>query len=387
MGFSEQFDAITIEQLRRAGGLKWTAFPDRIGSFVAEMDFGTAPAVTRALESAVGRGLFGYLPRWLLDTMTAACAGWQRDAYGWDVPAERIRPLADVLAGFTAAVEHFSAPGSKIILPTPAYMPFLKVPATLSREIIELPMLPSAEGWAFDYDGLDRAFAAGGGLLVMCNPHNPIGKVYTADEMVRISAVVEQHGGRVFADEIHAPLVYPGARHVPYASVSPATAGHTVTATSASKAWNLPGLKTAQLILSNDADARHWAEVGTFAEHGASTLGVAANAAAFADGGPWLQEVINYLDGNRGYLAEALSEVPGIGYTAPSGTYLAWLDCRALDLEQPPAEFFAERAGVTLTDGAECGQAGRGFVRLNFGTPRPVLAQTLDRMLEALTAR
>ncbi|GGM70653.1 aminotransferase [Thermopolyspora flexuosa] len=383
-----RFDAITIEELRARGGIKWSRYPGKIGAFIAEMDFDVAPPITRALHEGVDEGAFGYLPPPLVDDMARACAEWYRTRYGWDVPAARIRPMADVIAAFTATIRFFTRPGSPIILPTPAYMPFLTEPAALGREVIQVPMRDTPEGPRYDLDALDRAFAAGGHLLVLCNPHNPIGRVLTRDEMLEISEVVARHDGRVFADEIHAPLVYPGHRHVPYASLSEVTAAHTITATSASKAWNLPGLKCAQMIFSNEADLETWFQVSGYTEYGTSNLGLVANTAAYAAGGPWLDEVIGYLDGNRRHLAELLAEhLPQVRYTPPEGTYLAWLDCRELDLDGSPADFFADRADVVLTDGAACGEAGVGFVRFNFATPRPIMRLAVERMAKALSER
>jgi cystathionine beta-lyase len=293
-----------------------------------------------------------------------------------------------VVAGLEAAIQHFCAPGAPVILPTPAYMPFLVVPPTLGRGVIEVPMRSEGGRQVYDLDALQAAYDAGGSLLVLCNPHNPIGRVLESAEMEAVAEVVERNGGRVFSDEIHAPLVYDGHQHVPYASLSAVTAAHTVTAVSASKAWNLPGTKCAQLVLSNEADALTWERVGHRFEHGASNLGVAANIAAYEEGGPWLGEVLSHLDGSRRLLGELLTDqVPQIGYVAPEGTYLAWLDCRALDLGDHPAEFFLERAGVALTDGPLCGAVGAGFARYTFATPRPVMEETVSRMASALRGR
>ena len=263
-----------------------------------------------------------------------------------------------------------------------------------------------------DIDGIDAAFKRGGHLLVLCNPCNPVGRVYSRDELLAVAEVVEANGGRVFADEIHAPLIYPGQAHIPYASLSPATAAHAVTGIAASKGWNLPGLKCAQLLLSNDADAAVWAERGFTFEHGASTPGAWATIAAYRDGRPWLDDVVRYLDRNRALLAALLAEhLPQVGFLPPEGTYLAWLDCRALDAgtldggrdggtltagavtrESGPARQRASQArrtsssrrrGVMLTDGAACGEGGGGHVRLNFATPRPVLAEIVRRMAAA----
>ncbi|WP_299038426.1 MalY/PatB family protein [uncultured Pseudokineococcus sp.] len=383
-----RIDDLTLEELRARGGLKWSLFPDAIGAFVAETDYGTAPAVTRALHEAVDAQVLGYLPGALSEAMSAACARWTSERYGWDVAPERVRPLGDVIAGLQAAVEHFSRPGSAVVVPTPAYMPFLTVPRAMGREQVELPMARDGDRWVYDLDALDAVLAAGAGLLVLCNPHNPVGRVLERAEMAEITEVVERHGARVFSDEIHAPLVFPGHQHVPYASTSDAAARHTVTATSASKAWGLPGLKCAQLLLSSDADARHWAEVGSFLEHGASTLGVVASTAAYDEGGPWLEEVLAHLAGTRALLVDLVAEhLPGVEHVPPEGTYLALLDCRALELEPTPAAFFRERAGVALTDGAACGRAAEGFVRLTTAMPRPLLERAVRQMGEALRRR
>jgi cystathionine beta-lyase len=379
------FDALSEDSLRSAGSLKWTRYGPAIGAFVAEMDFGTAPAVTAALHDAVERARFGYLTTEAAADMARACADWQLRRYGWAVPPERITPLADVVAGLQATIERFTPPGSPVVLPTPAYMPFLAVPGALGRELVQVPMVDRDGRMTYDLDGIARAFAGGARLLVHVNPHNPLGRVFTAGEQLALADVVDDAGARVFSDEIHAPLVHAGAVHRPYASLSKATARHTVTATSASKAWNLPGLKAAQLILSNDEDAAHWERVGYQYTHGASTLGVLANTAAYDAGEQWLDGVLDYLAGNRRLLGELLADrLPGVRWTPPEGTYLAWLDCRELGLPTSAGEFFLERAGGALIDGPECGAPGAGHVRLNFATPRPVLTAIVDRMADAV---
>jgi cysteine-S-conjugate beta-lyase len=406
--FAEIADQTSIEELRARGSVKWTkGGPDVIGAFVAEMDFGAAPPIQAALADVVRRADFGYLSERAAAEMASACARWQEERYGWAVDPARVRPLPDVIKGLEAAITVFSEPGSPVILPTPAYMPFLTVPEFLGREIIQVPMATdSAAGNSpagnspgekrgravFDLDGIAAAFKRGGQLVILCNPSNPLGRVYGADELAALAAVVEANNGRVFADEIHAPLIYPGAAHVPYASISEQAAAHAVTATAASKGWNLPGLKCAQLILSNDADAATWAEGAFMFEHGASTPGVWATTAAYCDGGPWLADVLGYLDGNRQLLADLLAEqLPEVRYQAPEGTYLGWLDCRDLltarGIEDSAAEFFLAKAQVLLTDGAACGDAGKGHVRLNFATPRPILAEIVRRLCDAVASR
>ena len=392
--FAEIADQITTDDLRACGSVKWsTGGPDVIGAFVAEMDFGAAPPIEAALLEVISRADFGYLSERASTEMASACAQWQEDRYGWAVDPARVRPLPDVIKGLEAAITVFSEPGSPVILPTPAYMPFLFVPERLGREIIQVPMTMEDGRFVLDLDGIDAAFRRGGQLVILCNPCNPMGRVYTAGELAALAAVVEARNGRVFADEIHAPLVYAGGIHVPYASVSEQAAGHSVTATAASKGWNLPGLKCAQLILSNDRDAETWAKEGFMFEHGASTPGVWATAAAYRHGGPWLDDVLAYLDGSRQLLAGLLAEqLPDVRYQPPEGTYLGWLDCRDLfpagaGAETSPAEFFLAKAQVRLTDGAACGDAGNGHVRLNFATPRPILAEIVRRLASAVATR
>ncbi|HEY8472112.1 MAG TPA: aminotransferase class I/II-fold pyridoxal phosphate-dependent enzyme [Natronosporangium sp.] len=376
------FDDLTPADLRRRGSLKWTKFGgDTIGAFVAEMDFGTAPPIVAALHRAIDTISFGYLPPQLQQQLAQACAGWLRRRYGWAVGPEQIYPVTDVLTAFELVMLHYSRPGSPIILPTPAYMPLLRVPPMHGRRVIQVPMRHEDGRYRLDLAGIDRAFRAGGDLLVLCNPVNPVGRVYTAAELAEVTEVVERHGGVVFADEVHAPLVYPGHQHIPYASTSPAAAAHTITATAASKAWDLPGLKCAQVILSNPAHEECWLRVAVEDPAAPSNLGVVAAIAAYESGEPWLDQVLGYLDGNRRAVADLLAEhAPAIGYTPPEGTYLAWLDCRKLELSGPLGELVRERAGVAVVDGAECGEAGRGFLRLNFATPRPVLREAITRL-------
>ena len=376
-----EWDAITPEQLHAAGSMKWSLFPGTIGAWVAESDLGTAPAVTTALHAAVDAGRFGYLPRPVAAEMGRATAEWMLDRYGWDVDAARVQALPDVIAGLVVAMDHFSRAGSAVIVPTPAYMPFLTVPAMRGRTAIEVPMASSGWRAVLDLEAIERELIAGAGLVVLCNPLNPGGRVFELAELQALSEVVERHGARVFADEVHAPIIFGDARHVPYATVSPAASAHSITVTSASKAWNLPGLKAAQLILTNDADTERWAGLGPMASHGASILGVIANTVAYREGRDWLDATIAYYDANRRLLAELLAErLPEVGYTPPEGTYIAWLDVSRLGLGDEPAVTLQKRAKLSVTDGRACGAVGVGHVRMILATPRPILEHIVERL-------
>jgi len=384
----QDLDAITEVDLRQAGSMKWTMFPDMIGAFVAEMDFGVAPAVKDAVNGALESGLTGYLPSHLADDLAQATAAWYANSYGWDVPADRVHHVPDVIAAFEFAIEQFTRPGAAVIVPTPAYMPFLMVPQMHDRRVIEVPSIEVDGRWQIDHDAVTAAFADGGELFVLCNPHNPLGTVSTREELELVADTVAAAGGRVFSDEIHAPLVYSPAQHIPYASISETAAGHTITAASASKAWNLAGLKCAQIILSNDEDALLWESAGGWVGHGTSTLGAVANVGAYTGGGDWLREVVDYLDGNRRLLSELVAELlPDVRMTMPEGTYIAMLDFRATGLTGDLGTWFRDNAGVAMTDGAACGLAAVGFTRFVFALPRPLMAEAIRRIATALAER
>lgn len=388
MSIAEQYDALTVEWLQNRASTKWSMFPGTIGAFVAEMDFTTAPEVSKSMKDAIDIGQTGYLPPGIAQGLREAVAAWY-DRQGWKIDPAHVSPIPDVLTGLKATLALYSEPGVPVILPTPAYMPFFRIPGDYDREIIEVPMIEDDGYYTYDYDAIDKAMEqAGGGVFIHCNPFNPVGRVFTRDEQVKLAEIVERHGGRVFSDEIHAPLVFREHKHLPYASVSDAAAKHTITAVSASKAWNLPGLKAAALVLSNEADAAVWEEKGQMIGHGASTIGVIANTAAFNEGQAWLDETIAYIDRNFTRMKELLAEhLPEVRYREPEGTYITWLDWNAYNLEPSPAEFLREKAGVSLTDGIMCGAPGEGYTRMILAMPTHILEQAVKQMADAVNNR
>ncbi len=368
----------TPDELRARGSLKWTRDAgDVLGAWVAESDLGVAPPIAAALHRAVDRGLLGYLPRALVAELAAETAGWLARTHGWRLDVERIQVVPDVLSVLEHAIDRLTPAGTAVVLPTPAYMPFLTLPGRHGRDVLPVPATQDADGRsAMDLDGIAAALDGPGHLVVLCNPHNPVGRVYERDELAALAEVVEARGGRVFADEIHAPLVFAPHRHVPYASVSEVAARHSVTATSASKAWNLPGLKCAQVVFTRDGDLDDWHAGGSWLEQSTSTLGVVANLAAYAEGDAWRAEALEVLDGNRRRFSARLGErLPEVVHRMPEGTYLAWLDCRALDGDVAQR---ALDAGVAVTDGAACGAPGH--VRVNLATAGGVLDEVVARL-------
>jgi cystathionine beta-lyase len=377
------FDAVDVERLRRRRTVKWSLYGSEVlAAWVAEMDFDVAPVVRAAILDAVEREDFGYIAADLSDLATA-CADFLADGYGWTVSPARIFPVADVLSGIAAALDTLVEPGAPVVVPTPAYPPFFEVIELTGRAPVAAPMIVDGGRDVLDLDAIDAALAAGARAVLLCSPHNPTGRVFTRAELTELSAIVDRHGARVVADEVHAPLVYPGAQHVPYATVSDATAAHAITVTSASKAFNLAGLKCAQVIASNHDDAARWRALRVFEVAGPTPVGVAASVAAYGAGRPWLDELVAYLDGNRRALVALLADrVPGVACRAPEATFLAWLDCSALGLDDP-ARSFLEHGKVALSDGFPFGPGCEQQVRLNFATSRPLLARIVGAMGEA----
>ena len=378
------FDTITPESLVERGSWKWTRFPGTIPGFVAEMDFPLAEPITEALSTSFERQRFGYLPQPVAEELKEATADYVRTTHNWAVEPERVYLSGDVLQAYEVALRQLVSPGSPIIVPTPAYMPFLTLTTALGHPVIEVPMVEGPSGRPeMNLASIAEHLAGDAELVVLCNPHNPLGLVYRHDELAELATVVDDAGGMVFSDEIHAPLVFGNHRHIPYATVSDQAAQHSITAISASKAWNLPGLKCSQLVVTSDRHKELLAPLSFVISHGASTPGVVASIAAYREGGEWLEDVKSYLSGNFDVLDDfAANHFPGSGYRRPEGTYIAWLDARSIDIgtADSPADYLREHAGVSLTDGALCGEAGKGHLRLIAATPRPILTELLERI-------
>jgi cystathionine beta-lyase len=372
---ADPFD-LTDDDLRRAGSVKWTYPPEGVlPAWVAEMDVRPCPPVQDAVRAAVDRGTFGYPP---LDTGAAglpqafAAFAWER--YGWAVDPRLVLPCGDVMAGVRFALETLCelAP---VVVPVPSYPPLLHVVPLTGRALVTVPALDAER--RLDVPGIEAAFAAGARTLLLSSPHNPLGRVWTRTELEALRDAAARHGARVISDEIHAPLVLPGARHVPYALLD-GTAPHVTTVTSASKAWNIAGLKCAQIVPGIAADAEALAAAPLVANHGLSPLGLVATVAAYTVGGPWLDAVVAELARRRDELARMLADrLPDIRWTPPEGTYLGWLELP----DDDPARRALE-AGVLLGRGPDFGLGFERFARLTFATS----AERLDRLVDRLAA-
>ena len=375
-----------IATLRARGTLKWTAYPeDVLPLWVAESDAATCPAVMDAVREAVDREYFGY-PRRSVADLAGATSDWYADHYAWRPSADRIHPVADVVRGVTLAVRYLTRPGSAIVLPVPAYMPFFEVGPAADRDIVHVPTLSDGP----DPAAVEKAFAGGAGSLILCNPNNPLGFTFTAERIAELADIAAKYGARIISDEIHAPVVLDG-RHVPAASASATAEAVTITVTATSKGWNTAGLKCAQMIL-NESDDETWRGLAHVIKEGVSTLGMVSATAAYRDGGAWLEEFKDLLRANLDVIERRLPEVaPGAVLDRPQASYLAWIDFRGVegivDRDGNPVEpqkWLLDNAKVALNPGPAFGEGGEGHVRLNFATSPEILGEALDRIGAAL---
>jgi cysteine-S-conjugate beta-lyase len=349
------------------------------------MDYPLAPPVRAALERAVADEVLGYPLDAQQSGLADVLAGYLASAHGWSVDPDGIHVVADVMRGMTLALQTFSGPGDPVVITTPVYMPFFDVVELSGRPQVHVPMAQVGGRAALDLVGIDDALAAGARTVLLCNPYNPLGRVFTREELLALAAVVDRHGARVVADEIHAPLVLEGT-HVPYASLDARTAAHTVTLMSASKGWNLPGLKCAQVVTSCAADTEAWRGIPFWSTVGVSTLGMEADIAAYRDGGEWIATVRDLLRTHAALVADAVDGMPGVRHTRNEGTYLAWLDCTDLRLDVDPATFFLDHARVALSPGEPFHAPAHRFARLNMATTTVLLEEGLERIARAARA-
>ncbi|WP_405468592.1 MalY/PatB family protein [Streptomyces canus] len=382
-GMPNPLRRLTLEQLRRRTSMKWRTYPqDVLPLWVAEMDVPLAEPVAQAIRDAVALGDTGYPAG---TAYADALADFASKRWDWDgLAVERTAIVPDVMLGIVEMLKLVSGPGDPVVVNSPVYPPFYQFVGNMGRQVVEAEL--GADG-RIDFEVLEDVFGrvrkgVARPAYLLCSPHNPTGAVHSAAELADVAALARTYGVRVVADEIHAPLMAAGATFVPYLSVPGAGTG--LSLMSASKAWNLAGLKAAVAVAGPDAAddlARLPEEVG----HGPSHVGVIAHTAALRDGGAWLDALLTGLDDNRRLLAQLLAEaLPAVRYEPAQATYLAWLDCRALDLRGDPADVFLERGRVALNSGVPFGTGGAGFVRLNLATSPELITEAVRRMAAAL---
>jgi cystathionine beta-lyase len=377
------------ERLRRRLSEKWRrhAAP-MLPAWVAEMDYPVAPAIRAVLERALELDDFGYPAAKDERSVPEAFAERMQQRYGWGAPAERSLVLSDVVQGLYLALLAFTAPGDGVLVQTPIYPPFLSSVRETNRRLVASPLVDLGGRYGIDFDRL-RAQAPGVRALMLCHPHNPSGRCFSRAELEGLGELALEHDWVVLSDEIHADLTHPGHTFVPFASLGPELAERSITFSSASKAFNIAGLRCALAHFGSDERVAAVDRVlPSHARGGVGILSQHATVAAWREGEAWLAEVRAALDARRHQLiAELRRELPEAKVYLPDATYLAWLDLRALELGPSPAEFFRRHARVALSDGAYFGAGFEGYARLNFATSRALLSEIIERMASAVRAR
>lgn len=373
----------TIDHSKARQCKRWSVYAgDVIDLTVAEMDLPTAEPVVAAVREAVERQSFGYPVPDTRSELPEICRDWLAGD-GLVVPSGQIRIASDIIKAMVNTIRYFTPRESPVAVITPTYSRFLDAVEAADRRSIQIPMINTASGYVIDLDALEAAFAYGAGSVLLCNPSNPTGRLFSTEELVAVSEVAARYRVRVFSDEVHAPIRYERP-FIPYGSISAVAAEHSITFTSASKAWNIPGLRCALVAFTNPDDNERWNRLPNASKGGISPLGMIATEAAIIQGQEWLEQARTVLRTNRDSLVDGLARA-GVSdiLHVPEATYLAWLDLRGFGLDDPQRALL-EHAGIATTSGLEHGAAGSGFVRLNFATPEAVMDESLSRLLSFL---
>lgn len=366
---------------RQTGSEKWDLYAGRdiIPLWVADMDFAAPPAVIDALHQRIDHGIFGYtapgaaLHEAVMDYL-------QRD-FAWQVAPEDLVWLPGLVTGLNVICRAVGEKDDAVLTLTPIYPPFLSAPPLSERGLIKVPLVQTSSGWQLDLPAIEAAITPRTRMLLLCSPHNPVGRVWSAAELGALAEIAKRHNLVIGSDDIHAGLVLDeDKRHIPIATLSAEIASRCITLLAPSKTYNIPGLGCSFAVISNpQLRAAFKKAMGRIVPH-VNILGLTAAEAAYRHAEPWRQELLAYLRGNRDLVTQAIAKIPGLSMSPVEATYLAWIDTRKRNLEQP-GKFF-EAAGVGLSDGRDFGAPG--FVRLNFGCPRSLLITALERMKRAL---
>jgi len=374
-------EALPLEALRRRSSTKWRTYSDDVlPLFVAETDFALAQPITDVLAAAVANGDTGYTPP--DPGIRTAFVEYAQRRFGWDVDPRGVRWTCDVMMGVVELLRATVAPGTRVVVTPPVYPPFFMCVEEAGCVVEEVPLLDTGDGWELDLLGIEAALAGGARAVLLCNPHNPTGTAHSRDSLAQLADLAKGFGAVVISDEIHGPLVHPGAEYVPFLTVSDAAAQIGYAVTSASKAYNLAGLKCAVMVTAHDTTTQVVQELPPEVEWRTGLFGALANVAAYSpasDG--WIDALGATLDGNRRLLADLLAEhLPLARYRIPDAGFLAWIDVSAYGWGDDPARRILAEAKVALNHGPTFGAEGVGYVRLNFGCSPDVLREAIARI-------
>ena len=378
-----EFDFDEIIDRRPTSSFKWDLYQGRdvLPLWVADMDFRSPPAIIDALKHRADHGVFGYThpPPQLIREVQAML----ENRYSWSVDEQSIVWLPGVVTGLNVTCRAVGEGGDDVMTATPVYPPFLTAPGFSDRKLAAVPLLQNGDRWEFDFDLLERSFTDRTRLLMLCNPHNPVGRIYSRRELEELVALCERHDVIICSDEIHCDLILDKEKpHIPTATLSPEVAQRTITLMAPSKTYNIPGLGCSFAIIPNQQIRQRFRQAKAGIVPHVNLMGFSATLAAYRFGQDWLTALLDYLRANRDLVLQEIEQMPHISTTPVEATYLAWIDCRRIETEKP-ARFF-EQAGVGLSNGDDFGLPG--YVRLNFGCPRATLQQALQRMKTALEA-
>lgn len=379
----------TIDR-RATNSYKWDSAPEGVlPMWVADMDFRTAPAIIDALQKRVAHGIFGYTR--VPDAYYDAVTSWFSRRHGWDIDREWIIYTSGVVPAVSAVIKALTVPGDKVIVQTPVYNCFFSSIRNNGCEIVSNPLRRTADTYEMDFDALERCAAdPRAKVMLLCNPHNPAGRVWTPDELTRLGNICLRNGVTVVADEIHCELVYQGFKYTPFASLSDAFLHRSVTCVSPSKAFNIAGLQIANIVVfDNDLRSRIDKAININEVCDVNSFGVAATIAAYNEGEEWLNQLVDYLHGNYEAMAEfCRRELPEFPITRLEGTYLVWMDCSSLGMPSDALEHaLLDDARLWLNAGTMYGAEGEGYMRWNIACPRSVMLDGLNRFLNFVRSR
>jgi len=365
--------------------VKWGVYgPDILPMWVADMDFKSPDSVIQALQKEVDLGVFGYA--YDKDEFKKILVKRLDDLYQWKITPKDILLIPGIVTGLNQVAHMFSKDGGQAIVQTPIYPPFLSVAGNAKLTRVNNPLTRLSDGtYEIDFDGFESSITDLTRVLFLCNPHNPVGRVFHKADLERLAEICLRHNVLICSDEIHCDLVYPGNHHIPIASLSSEIGKNTITMMAPSKTFNIPGLQCSFAVVQNPELRQKLEQAGEGLTGWVNLMGLVAGKAAYQGGKTWLEDLIVYLQGNRDFLFDFVNQhMPGVHMAKPEGTYLAWLDCREAGIVGNPYGYFLQSARVALNDGKAFGEEGQGFVRLNFGCPRSMLQEALLRMKSAL---
>lgn len=373
--------ALPLAELRQRSSEKWREYPaDVLPLFVAETDFPLAPEISDVLRRAVEIGDTGYIAS--RTPLPDAYAAFARRRFGWEADPTRMRTTADVSMGIVEILRRVTQPGERVVVTPPVYPPFYDLVSEAGAEVARVPLIDTGMGWELDLDGIRAAFDDGATAMLLCNPHNPTGTVHSRDMLAALAEIADEYGAAVVADEIHAPLAQPGTGFTPFLDTGDAAERVGYAVVSASKAFNLAGLKCALMVTASDPTSAIVRGLPIEVEWRTGQFGLLAAVAAFSEASdPWLDGLLATLDANRVLLEDLLaSKLPAARYRIPDAGYLAWIDLSGLGWGDNPARRILKEARVALHFGPAFGDQGRGFVRLNFGTSPEVITEAVERI-------